>query len=110
MEPGEILRMRNIRVYGVDPRNYFEFTPDREKARDLKRVFVVMMLGTEGYEIVNRKGEKVMAQLDVELALNRMGWWSEQQIEKALPRTKNVIDKLRSWLNKQLEAKRKKAS
>ena len=110
MNAGDILRLRNVRTYGADPRNYFEFTPDREKAKDLKRVFVCMLVGTEGFELVNRKGDQVMAPLNVERAMNKLGWWSEQQIEAALQRKNaktNVIDRLRDWLNKQIEAQRK---
>jgi hypothetical protein len=75
MQPGHILRLRNVRVYGHDPRNWYEFRPDDEKTRSLKRVFVCVLLGTEGFELENKNGEQVMAPLNIERAMNQLGWF-----------------------------------
>lgn len=97
MQIGDIVRVRNIRTYGAFPGNYFEWRPDNEKARDLKRVFVCLVLGTEGFELINKKGKQVMAALNVHRALNRLGWWNEEQIEKASgPKSgPRLVEKLR---------------
>lgn len=111
MKDGDLVRVRNIRTYGADPRNYFEWRPDNEKARDLKRVFVCLVLGTEGYELVNRKGEQVMAPLDVHRALNRLGWWSEAQIlESSGPKAgPKLIDKMAKTEARKKENRRQEA-
>jgi len=111
MKNGDIIRVRNVRTYGSDPRNYFEWRPDNEKARDLKRVFVMLVLGTEGFELVNRKGERVMAPLDAELALNRLGWWSSDQIEKAAGKKSGpkLLDKMAEIRQKQTRNARHEA-
>lgn len=108
MEIGSLFRQRRIKAYGTHPRNFFEFVADQEQAKDLKRVFVTMLIGTEGFELVNKKGEQVMEPLDVERAMNTMGWWSEKQIEAALRRKggRSVVDRLHVWLNKKLKAQK----
>jgi hypothetical protein len=87
MEPGDILRLRRVRVYGFgDDRCYFEFSPDREKSRDLQRCFVVLLLGTEMRKLVKKAGstEIVHTPLDVDRAYNGMGLWGENQIVELL--------------------------
>lgn len=83
MTPGDILRLRNMRVYNPDPRNYVEFTPDQERKASLKRVFVCLLLGTEGFEILDKTGKQVMEPLDAKKALNRLGWYSVDQLKAA---------------------------
>lgn len=102
MEKGHILRLRTVRDYGLNSRNYFEFVPDRERARDLKRVFVAIYLGTEAFEIEDKHGNQKMARLNVEREMNRLGWWSEEQMKDALKKSApNTIERLRKWFNKQ---------
>lgn len=105
MRPGDILRQRNIRVYGEDPRNYFEFVPDREKAKDLKRVFVMMLLGTEAFELLDSKGDQKMSPLNVDRSMNSLGWWHESQLREALGSTRgaSVLKKVRDWSEKKLK-------
>lgn len=82
MKPGDVVRLRNVRSYHADPRNWLEFRPDNHKDRASKRVFVCVVLGTEGFELVNKKGEKVMEPLNVEQAMNDLGWYKREEPEE----------------------------
>ena len=88
---GDVLRLRNLRHYGADPRIQFDFVPDHEKKKELKKVFVCMLLGTEPLDMTTSEGES----LDLYNVLNRLGWWSEEQILAAQPKAgKQLIQKM----------------
>lgn len=110
MEPGDVIRQRNVRSYGVDPRNYVEFVPD--KAKDHKKMFVMLYLGTEHFQICDKKGNQVMAQLDVEQRLQYLGFWSEKFIEEALgPKAgPKAVQKLCALATKKVEETREAAA
>lgn len=90
MRAGDILRQKTIKIYQQDPRNYSEISPGRDKA------FVSLLLGLEDFQLFNAQGEPVGTSLDVEAALNKLGWWSESQITNYLGRSgKRSMDKIR---------------
>jgi len=93
MEPGAILRLRNLRAYGTDPRNFVEFRPDDHKAADLKKVFLVLYLGQEMMQIV-KKGRTAAAQMNPTRMLNLLGWFSGHQLDKAKA-PKKFLERLR---------------
>lgn len=76
--PGHILRLREIRNYGQDPRTWISYRPDNERSAARKQVFVAVLVGTEPYQLADDKGT-----LDVKAALNEMGWFNEDQLKKA---------------------------
>lgn len=81
MEPGRVLRLRNIRCYTDDGRSYFEYVPDKERTRDLKRVFVCMLMGTEQFSMTDPPKQH----LDTTKVLNKLVFWGEDQLKAALP-------------------------
>lgn len=73
VKPGEILRMRYLTHSEPDGRTQRGFhPPDNSRLREEKRVFVVLVLGTEPLVIngeTNRDGA-----LDPNAALAELGW------------------------------------
>jgi hypothetical protein len=96
---GDIFRIRNFETYGeIDSRNRFGFVACREKMRAAKRVFVMLLLGTEPLELYRREKNqfaKAQEPLEPEVMLNHLGWWSEEQIKTVWPKQgPRLIEKL----------------
>lgn len=95
MNIGDILRQRLIRSYYPNPHNYYEIAPDM-MAGGSAAVYVTMLLGTEDMHLIASDGSELGVPLNIELAMNRLGWWSEHQIIDALGKTGNrTMDRIR---------------
>lgn len=82
MKPGDVLRMRNVRVYDDDGKSYAEYScgpatktgkPKREKFED-KEVFVALLLGTEPLKFPPMHDSVYRDRM--RMALKEIGWIS----------------------------------
>lgn len=83
MNIGDILRQRLIRSYYPNPDNFYEIAPDI-MAGGTAAVYVTMLLGVEDMRLLTSDGKRLGVPLNVEQAMNHLGWWSEHQIIEAL--------------------------
>lgn len=83
MRPGDLVRLRNMRVYSADGRSTFEYVPDRERSAAYKKVFVCLLLGIEPFQLVDKNGKPKLKAMEPVKELNRLGWLSERQLIKA---------------------------
>ena len=91
INPGDVLRTRNLKVVAPGGGLEVSFSPDRARKREDQDVFVLLLLGTEP-----KLGDN---HLDPEKTLERMGWKQEPahvtvspEFERCAALTRKAID------------------